>query len=234
MKTGARFWILFLSVIVLAAGCAGRWRRWPSPMVTGDSSEPELDGDTEDELDGYGDGDTQEDGDTEAGEETSDGDEDEPRICGGHGHLEDEQCTCDAGYELDPGDPLNCVGIERCGIGPLLNGNPTWTYRDVSQQTGLPTTGEYLRLSNGRSRVRLDGGPASLPRFDGKPYNANSPLSDRRWTRADVRGGPSSFPKHPTKRKTEQALLWMFLARMKRGWPSSKPVSNTVKSPQFP
>lgn len=29
--------------------------------------------------------------------------------CGGHGHVHDNECHCDEGYELDPADPLNCI-----------------------------------------------------------------------------------------------------------------------------
>ena len=29
--------------------------------------------------------------------------------CGGHGHVHDDECECDGGYEVDPQDALNCV-----------------------------------------------------------------------------------------------------------------------------
>lgn len=29
--------------------------------------------------------------------------------CGGHGHLHGSTCHCDAGYQVDPQNPANCI-----------------------------------------------------------------------------------------------------------------------------
>ncbi|MCG8556953.1 MAG: hypothetical protein MJD61_16960 [Proteobacteria bacterium] len=46
---------------------------------------------------------------------------DEPQVCGGHGSLEGNVCVCDAGYEVDPVDPENCIELnaECSGHGHL-------------------------------------------------------------------------------------------------------------------
>ena len=47
-------------------------------------------------------------------------DENDEPICGGHGHLHDDECHCDDGYILDPDDSLNCISEED---GPDCNGH---------------------------------------------------------------------------------------------------------------